>query len=500
MMDIKAVFQKDNVMNIKAFIMLLAVGASVLSHAQSYLTINGGQVVMTGNVVVLENTNFVNDATFEAQDGTVIFKGSDNSNSISGTNATAFNNLTVDKSSETLWLASDIEVDKELEMVSGIFDLDSCYVTLGTDFGILIGEDSTTYIMASDSGEIIKVLALDAPNSANPGNMGIEITSTQNLGSTTVKRGHVAHTIGSETAIERYFSVEPTNNTDLEATVKLYYLDHELNTLTESTLDMYRLGDNDEWIHCFTNSEDDTENYVEVIGQDILTVFTLGKGLLKISAKALLAGAYDNAGLMTDDLRSGDYLPTAEPYAGLGFSHSGAEAVYDGVFDRTSDDAVVDWILLELRDKDDKSIVIATRAALLQKDGDIVDMDGTSSVTFDAAADDYYLVVQHRNHLGVMSTSAISISETTTTYDFTTTLANTLGESNGILDLGDGYYALYSGDADGSGQVQNTDISPILTILGTAGYLPGDLDMNGQVQNSDIQNLLQPYIGKGEQY
>ena len=76
----------------------------------------------------------------------------------------------------------------------------------------------------------------------------------------------------------------------------------------------------------------------------------------------------------------------------------------------------------------------------------------------------------------------------------------TLGDGNGILDLGDGYYGLYSGDVDKSGQIQNTDITQLLLIIGTSGYLQGDLDMNGQAQNTDIQNNLQPYIGKGEQY
>lgn len=486
-------------MKSQALIILICISISTFVKAQTILTVSSGHLVITGNNLVLSNSNLVNNATIDAQSGTVLFNGSTNDVTISGTSSTTFNNLKIDKTSNKVSLSTSTNVDNELEMVSGFLDLVSSDVTLGTDNGTIVGENSTTYIIASSTGEIIKVLSLNVPTSNNPGNMGVEITSTKDLGSTTVRRGHSAKTIGNNSSIERYFTIEPTNNTGLDATIKMYYQDHELNSITESSLEMYR-GDNDNWIYYPTNTSDVSGNYIEITNLDSLDDYTMSEGLLKINAKALLAGSYDASGLMYDDLRVADYLPTSQPYTGLGFSHTGTEAIFDGVFDETNDDAIVDWVLLELRDKDDVTNVISTRAALIQKDGDIVDIDGQSSVTFDAAADDYFLVVQHRNHLGIVSASSISLSTTAASYDFTTTLSNTTGASNGILDLGDGYYALYSGDADKSGQTQNTDISQILLIIGTPGYLQEDLNMNGQVQNTDIQNNLQPYIGKGEQY
>lgn len=480
-------------------IFILFISLSISMKGQTILTISSGKMVMTGNNLVLENANLVNHGTVDAQDGTVIFKGNINNATISSDSATNFYNIEIDKTTNTVSLLSDIQVNATVEMTSGYFDLDSCDLTLGTTNGTIVGESSTAYITASDSGEIVKVLTLTTPSSLNPGNMGIEITSSKDLGATTVRRGHSVQTIGSNSTIQRYFIIEPTTNTGLDATVKMYYQDHELNSLTENELELYR-GNDGNWMYCTTNSSDVATNYIEVTNLDSLNEFTMSKGLLKINAKALLAGTYDASGVMFDDLRVGNYLPTSEPYEALGFSHSGDETVLDGVFDVATSDAIVDWVLLELRDKNDATNVIATRAALVQKDGDIVDMDGESAVTFDASADDYYLVAQHRNHLGVLSASTISLSTTAASYDFTTNLSNTTGAGNGILDLGDGYYALYSGDVDKSGQVQNTDISSLLLIIGTSGYLLGDLDMNGQAQNTDIQNNLQPYIGKGEQY
>jgi len=41
----------------------------------------------------------------------------------------------------------------------------------------------------------------------------------------------------------------------------------------------------------------------------------------------------------------------------------------------------VDWIIIELRESSDSTHIVASTAALIQKDGDIVATDGTSNVT-----------------------------------------------------------------------------------------------------------------------
>ena len=59
-----------------------------------------------------------------------------------------------------------------------------------------------------------------------------------------------------------------------------------------------------------------------------------------------------------------------------------------------------------------------TRAALIQRDGDIVDVDGVSPVTFNGIADgNYILAVRHRNHLGLSidQSSARALNETSST-------------------------------------------------------------------------------------
>ena len=73
-----------------------------------------------------------------------------------------------------------------------------------------------------------------------------------------------------------------------------------------------------------------------------------------------------------------------------------------------------------MRDANDPSIVAHQRAALIQRDGDVVDTDGTSSLGFSGAnQDSYYISIRHRNHLGVMSADPIEFNLTMPSIDFT---------------------------------------------------------------------------------
>ncbi|NQY04959.1 MAG: hypothetical protein HRT68_01845 [Flavobacteriaceae bacterium] len=226
---------------------------------------------------------------------------------------------------------------------------------------------------------------------------------------------------------------------------------------------------------------------------------------LSIGPKAFLQGAAINPiigqeSYMRDDLRSGGILPTTSPY-------SDALTCVATVFNSggTSgtgpiNDDIIDWMWLELRDANDNSIVVESRSVLLQRDGDIVDVDGTSAVTLTSSSGAYYLALQHRNHLGIMSANTIVLSSNTTTADLSNSSAAILGGSNAVIDLGNGIFAMICGDFDENGQTQTADANAITQLLGSSGYDNADLDMNGQIQTPDLNTILYPNIGKGQQF
>ncbi|MEM7131246.1 MAG: BspA family leucine-rich repeat surface protein [Chloroflexota bacterium] len=232
-------------------------------------------------------------------------------------------------------------------------------------------------------------------------------------------------------------------------------------------------------------------------------------GSVTLPAKVILQGAYDStSGTMRDDLRSLGDFPLTSPYGDGATTTSGVLGV------GSATDAIVDWVMIELRDSGDNTSVVDTIVGLVQRDGDVVALDGTSTLTSTVAAGNYYVAVHHRNHLAAMTANSVAVSNSTPTTDFTTMSdANTHG-TNAQVSLGGGLYALWAGNANGNNTVirsgANNDIDDIYAIiLGTNGangntnyiidgYSDGDLDMDGQViaagPGNDVNRILSNII------
>jgi hypothetical protein len=152
---------------------------------------------------------------------------------------------------------------------------------------------------------------------------------------------------------------------------------------------------------------------------------TIGSTCVRVSPKVMLYGPYNSGSLMMDDnLRTLGLIPLTEPYSTLSpyssvYVHSsgGGETTTASVLAVAGPNAIVDWVFLTLRTTP-TSAVVATRAALVQRDGDVVDVDGVSPVCFNAPIGNYHVSVKHRNHLGCMTASAFALSTTTTVVDF----------------------------------------------------------------------------------
>jgi hypothetical protein len=205
------------------------------------------------------------------------------------------------------------------------------------------------------------------------------------------------------------------------------------------------------------------------------------------------------------------------PHTGLsGFTHSGSgggETISTGVFgvfSATSNDAIVDWVFVQIHDAVTGNVV-STRAALLQRDGDVVETDGVSPVNMAGnAAGNYYVSVRHRNHLGVRSLNNFALAKTATTgYDFTTGLGQAFAgavANNPMAALTPtASFGLWGGDATGNKQTRysggGNDQNQLLnvTLGGNVGgsingtYHRSDLNMNGRVSYSggaNDQNIL----------
>lgn len=123
-----------------------------------------------------------------------------------------------------------------------------------------------------------------------------------------------------------------------------------------------------------------------------------------------------------------------------------------GMFYITGADAPVDWVLIEIRSALQPDSVVATRAGLLQRDGDIRDIDGQSYITFgNIPSGSFYVSVRHRNHLGVMTATPLVLSPDVTEVDFTNPMTPTYGD-NAMKKYND-EMVLWPGDLNGDEKV-----------------------------------------------
>ena len=194
----------------------------------------------------------------------------------------------------------------------------------------------------------------------------------------------------------------------------------------------------------------------------------------------MLEGPYSSTtGQMSDALRTAGIVPISEPYTALGYAQvggGGAESIAPTVLSTTGNNAIVDWVVAELRDATTPTVVLATQSALLQRDGDVVGTDGTSPLQFGLGADNYHLALRHRNHLGIMTASAQALSSTATLKDLTNASVGLYGGTSVVKNIG-GVRCMFAGDANFSNMVKyagsSNDRDPILVNIG--GSVPTNI-------------------------
>lgn len=168
--------------------------------------------------------------------------------------------------------------------------------------------------------------------------------------------------------------------------------------------------------HIFAGGDADGADvliYRQSVGSDI---FAGGSGdgfdalefslkINEVNLTVMLMGPFDGPD-MSADLSLSPLFPLQEPFTDLGYTLQNSATVT--TVDIVAQNEIVDWIMLELRDT--PTTVFASRAALLRRDGSLVDANGINFVRFtDIPLGDYFVGIIHRNHLGVVSQSTVQI-------------------------------------------------------------------------------------------
>ncbi|MDZ7725005.1 MAG: hypothetical protein U5R06_19880 [candidate division KSB1 bacterium] len=192
--------------------------------------------------------------------------------------------------------------------------------------------------------------------------------------------------------------------------------------------------------------------------------------------KLFLQGPYQSlSGVMHTMIKDREMIPLLSPYS------------QDPRSVTSIPDNTVDWVLVTLRRNSDGEDV-AYQSAFLRNDGQIINLDGsTSSITLPDEPGDYYVVVRHRNHLAVMSATVQALTENppASAYDFTGSSDVYYGGASGASELGESVWGAPAGDADGDNSISSADSTAILLPRNTEGFSGTDVNLDGNTTIAD---------------
>jgi len=219
---------------------------------------------------------------------------------------------------------------------------------------------------------------------------------------------------------------------------------------------------------------------------------------VELVVSACLGGAYEMAdNLMRDDLRTLNLIPLTDPY----FGTTTLDATL--LTSLTGNDAIVDWIVVELRDAASPATIVEEKAALIQRDGDIVDpISGATTLAFTTYIGNFHVAIRHRNHLGVMTENPISFTSVETV-DFRQAQTATWG--NDAVQQLNGKQLLWPANTDANQNVifqggnndpnaiffdilsNSNNTGTIINYIGT-DYCEEDVNMDGRLIYQGVDN------------
>ncbi len=220
------------------------------------------------------------------------------------------------------------------------------------------------------------------------------------------------------------------------------------------------------------------ELFVAGLSNGIIYHIQETSNLVTCNLSVLLEGPYDMAtGNMQTALQQAGKLPNSQPYNHPDWSYLGEERV------ASLPSNMVDWVLISFRETLNGGSVVR-KAAVLLDDGTIEPFD----VSLLSGLNSVYVMMEHRNHLPVITAQPVNINNGTLTVDFTQMEGYT-GAGTGQKLLGT-KWALYAGNGNQDEAVgydlNAVDITYWSPINGSFNiYHPADYNMDNDVSAND---------------
>lgn len=212
----------------------------------------------------------------------------------------------------------------------------------------------------------------------------------------------------------------------------------------------------------------------------------------ELDLTVFLQGPYVGGNQMAVGLNP-EFLPLQQPFNTAPWNYNGGETV--AAIPNTN---VVDWILVELRDAASaatatSATTIDRKAGFLLNDGSVVGINGSGRLTAPLTiSQNLFVVIWHRNHLGIMSAIPLVKTNNVYTHDFSTDVSQVYGDDSGYVQLeqAPAVWGMAGGDGNTDGVVNEADKNSFWSLfVGSRGYLNYDYTLDGHFNNPDKNNI-----------
>jgi hypothetical protein len=209
-----------------------------------------------------------------------------------------------------------------------------------------------------------------------------------------------------------------------------------------------------------------------------------------VKIQVWLEGPYNTT---NNDMDSGLTIPDLQPYNSFRFWDSqkyytgGENLTSDGGFQETVYDGreFVDWVLIEVRGGPFKEHLLYRRALLIDAGGTVRDPFSIAALTIPLPPGSYYVVLRHRNHIGIMSDVPLAFAASSLfapTWNTKSDQTNAYGGEMKLLESG--VYGMYAGDGLAAEYVSSENEDMLSDQDLETGYNQFDFDMDGTVTGS----------------
>jgi hypothetical protein len=252
---------------------LLRVQAGTFTSSSTYNNVQidaGATLAGVSATTINVSGNWTNNGTFTANNNTVNFNGS-GAQVIGGSAVSTFQNLTIANAGSGVSLGQNATVNGVLTLTND----------LTTGANVLTQPGTGTSTGAADVIGNVKRLGFTGGGSAlsfgNPFNsIGFAVGGTLPTDITVnlVKLAPVTGVAVPTPAVQRTYTITPTGGSGFSATLRLHYLDAELNGNSEASLGLWRQGGAG-WSRQGSTAADTSANWVQLAGVTAFSPWTL---------------------------------------------------------------------------------------------------------------------------------------------------------------------------------------------------------------------------------